>query len=60
MDREGMPRLTGHCRTKLSKTLIDDAAKLQWRKPEELKEDFGVDFQPGTVILPTLFISSYH
>jgi hypothetical protein len=40
--------------------LIDDAAKLQWRKPEELKEDFGVDFQPGTVILPTLFISSYH
>jgi hypothetical protein len=38
-------------RTKLSKGLADDASKVQWRKPEELKSDFGVDFQPGTVSL---------
>ena len=36
-------------RTKMSKGLVDDAVKLQWRKPEELKDDFGVDFYPGTV-----------
>ncbi|WVR05904.1 hypothetical protein IAU60_002930 [Kwoniella sp. DSM 27419] len=37
-------------RTKMSKGLIDDAEKLQWRKPEELKNDFGVDFHPGTSV----------
>jgi len=37
-------------RTKISKGLVDDASKLTWRKPEELKDDFGVDFHPGTVV----------
>ncbi|ORY32308.1 hypothetical protein BCR39DRAFT_523859 [Naematelia encephala] len=37
-------------RTKMSKGLVDDAEKLQWRKPEELKNDFKVDFQPGTSV----------
>jgi len=37
-------------RTKLSKGLVDDASKVQWRKPEELKEDFGVDFRPATSV----------
>ena len=35
----------------MSKALVDDAEKIQWRKPEELKSDFGVDFHPGTVSL---------
>jgi len=35
----------------MSKGLVDDPSKLEWRKPEELKNDFGVDFQPGTVSL---------
>jgi hypothetical protein len=33
----------------LSKGLADDASKVEWRKPQELKDDFGVDFHPGTV-----------
>ncbi|KAK8865946.1 hypothetical protein IAR55_001095 [Kwoniella newhampshirensis] len=37
-------------RTKMSKGLVDDAAKLQWRKPEELRDDFGVEFHPGTSV----------
>ncbi|ODO07253.1 flavoprotein [Cryptococcus wingfieldii CBS 7118] len=37
-------------RTKMSKGLVDDADKLQWRKPDELKDAFGVDFYPGTAI----------
>ncbi|WVQ70941.1 hypothetical protein IAR50_000466 [Cryptococcus sp. DSM 104548] len=37
-------------RTKMSKALVDDAAKLEWRKPDELKNDFGVDFHPGTSV----------
>lgn len=36
-------------RTKLSKALIDDEAKLQWRTPEMLKDEFKVDFKPATV-----------
>ncbi|WWC58706.1 uncharacterized protein I303_101250 [Kwoniella dejecticola CBS 10117] len=37
-------------RTKLSKGLLDNAEKAQWRKPEELKNDFGVDFHSGTSV----------
>lgn len=36
-------------RTKLSKALIDDETKLQWRTPEMLKDEFKVDFKPATV-----------
>lgn len=36
-------------RTKLSKALVDDENKLQWRTPEVLKNDFKVDFKPSTV-----------
>ncbi|KAL7419530.1 Apoptosis-inducing factor 1 [Cryptotrichosporon argae] len=37
-------------RTKMSKGLADDATKIQWRRPEELQQDFGVDFQPGVSV----------
>ncbi|KAI9635272.1 uncharacterized protein MKK02DRAFT_25715 [Dioszegia hungarica] len=37
-------------RTKLSKALVDDAEKLQFRTPEVLKNDFGVDFHSGTAV----------
>lgn len=37
-------------RTKLSKALIDDAEKVQWRTPEELKNDFGVDLHLSTTV----------
>ncbi|WVQ85561.1 hypothetical protein IAT38_007727 [Cryptococcus sp. DSM 104549] len=37
-------------RTKMSKGLVDAAEKLEWRKAAELKDDFGVDFQPGTSV----------
>lgn len=36
-------------RTKLSKALVDDEKKLEWRTPEVLKNDFKVDFKPATV-----------
>lgn len=39
-------------RTKLSKALIDDENKLQWRSPDVLKSDFKVDFKPATVSIP--------
>ncbi|UOH80174.1 hypothetical protein LQV05_002823 [Cryptococcus neoformans] len=35
-------------RTKMSKQLLDDVGKLQWRTPDELRDSFGVDFHPGT------------
>ncbi|KAK4688003.1 apoptosis-inducing factor 3, partial [Tremellales sp. Uapishka_1] len=37
-------------RTKMSKGLVDDAEKLQWRTPSELKDDFGVEFLSGTSV----------
>lgn len=37
-------------RTKLSKGLVDDAAKIQWRTPQELKDEFGVDVRLGTTV----------
>lgn len=33
----------------MSKTLLDDVQKLQWRTPDELRDSFGVDFHPSTV-----------
>ncbi|KAK6905738.1 hypothetical protein I203_106569 [Kwoniella mangroviensis CBS 8507] len=44
-------------RTKMSKGLVDNAEKLAWRKPEELKSDFGVDFHPGTSVTKVDFSS---
>jgi NADPH-dependent 2,4-dienoyl-CoA reductase/sulfur reductase-like enzyme len=38
-------------RTKLSKALITDAAKLAWRSEGELKNDFKVDLQLGTEVV---------
>lgn len=38
-------------RTKMSKGLVDDEGKLQWRSPEVLKNDFKVDFKSATVSL---------
>ncbi|EIW72762.1 hypothetical protein TREMEDRAFT_67043 [Tremella mesenterica DSM 1558] len=37
-------------RTKMSKGLVDDAEKLQWRSPQELRDDFGVTFKPATSV----------
>ncbi|KAL1410632.1 Apoptosis-inducing factor 1 [Vanrija albida] len=37
-------------RTKLSKGLVDDAAKIEWRTPEVLTNDFGVALQLGTSV----------
>lgn len=42
-----------HFRTKMSKTLLDDVQKLQWRTPDELRDSFGVDFHPSTVSKPS-------
>ncbi|ELU42680.1 flavoprotein [Rhizoctonia solani AG-1 IA] len=36
-------------RTKLSKALITDPSKIEFRKPEVLKERYGVNFRSGTV-----------
>jgi hypothetical protein len=33
----------------MSKGLADDASKLEWRKVDELRDEFGVDFHPSTV-----------
>ena len=42
----------------MSKALLDDVDKLQWRSPAELKDDFGVSFMPGTVspLIPRLYV----
>ncbi|WOO85261.1 Apoptosis-inducing factor 1 [Vanrija pseudolonga] len=37
-------------RTKLSKGLVDDATKVEWRTPEVLTNDFGVELQLGTSV----------
>ncbi|KZT42177.1 hypothetical protein SISSUDRAFT_1041805 [Sistotremastrum suecicum HHB10207 ss-3] len=37
-------------RTKLSKALITDASKLQWRTPEQLRTKFGVDLKTGVTV----------
>lgn len=34
----------------MSKGLVDDATKVQWRTPEELKNEFGVDLRLGTTV----------
>jgi hypothetical protein len=33
----------------MSKALVDDETKLQWRTAEELKSDFKVDYKSSTV-----------
>lgn len=37
-------------RTKLSKGLVTDTTKVQWRTPEELKNDFKVDLHTSTTV----------
>ncbi|KAH7339741.1 flavoprotein [Rhizoctonia solani] len=37
-------------RTKLSKALITDPSKIEFRKPEVLKERYGVNFRSGTIV----------
>ncbi|KAG8756174.1 hypothetical protein FRC12_010665 [Ceratobasidium sp. 428] len=37
-------------RTKLSKALITDPSKIEWRKPDVLKSRYGVNFRSGTVV----------
>ena len=37
-------------RTKLSKALITDAAKLEWRSQAELRSKYGVDLRLGTEV----------
>ncbi|CAE6416459.1 unnamed protein product [Rhizoctonia solani] len=37
-------------RTKLSKALITDPSKIEFRKPEVLKERYGVNFRSGTTV----------
>jgi len=37
-------------RTKLSKALITDPSKIEWRKADVLKEKYGVTFRSGTVV----------
>ncbi|OCH94795.1 hypothetical protein OBBRIDRAFT_788801 [Obba rivulosa] len=37
-------------RTKLSKALVTDAAKLEWRSAAELKAKYGVDLRTGTEV----------
>jgi apoptosis-inducing factor 3 len=59
-----MPPLTGACRsiadvihpstpfarTKLSKALVTDASKLQWRSPAELQSKYGVVLRTSTEV----------
>ncbi len=46
--------ITSDRRTKLSKGLIDDPAKLVWRKKEELEGTWGVKLVLGTVSQPPI------
>jgi hypothetical protein len=41
-------------RTKLSKALITDASKLEWRTPADLKIKYGTTLRVGTVGLPSI------
>ncbi|CAE6419832.1 unnamed protein product [Rhizoctonia solani] len=43
-------RENGYQGTKLSKALITDPSKIEFRKPEVLKERYGVNFRSGTVV----------
>ncbi|CCO29026.1 Apoptosis-inducing factor 3 [Rhizoctonia solani AG-1 IB] len=47
---ESLRELMNTCRTKLSKALITDPSKIEFRKPEVLKERYGVNFRSGTVV----------
>ncbi|QRW08078.1 apoptosis-inducing factor 1 [Ceratobasidium sp. AG-Ba] len=37
-------------RTKLSKALITDPSKIEWRSADVLRERYGITFRPGTVV----------
>lgn len=45
-------------RTKLSKALITDPSKLEWRTPADLKIKYGTSLRIGTVSLPCIFVLS--
>lgn len=45
-----------HLRTKLSKALITDASKLEWRTPADLKIKYGTVLRTGTVGLPSTLL----
>lgn len=46
-----------HFRTKLSKALITEASKLEWRTPADLKIKYGTTLRVGTASLPSVPIS---
>ncbi|KAG8746964.1 hypothetical protein FRC10_002763 [Ceratobasidium sp. 414] len=43
-------------RTKLSKALITDPSKIEWRTADALRDKYGVTFRPGTVRIPSMTI----
>jgi hypothetical protein len=47
-----------HLRTKLSKALITDVSKLEWRTPADLKIKYGTALRIGTVGLPSILLRS--
>jgi len=47
-----------HFRTKLSKALITDASKLEWRTAADLKIKYGTTLRIGTVGLPSILLLS--
>jgi hypothetical protein len=51
--------LTQLLRTKLSKALITDASKLEWRTPADLKIKYGTALRIGTVGLHPFPCSPY-
>ena len=49
----------GNCRTKLSKSLVTDVSKVEWRTAADLRIKFGVTLRTSTVrVSPTLLITS--
>jgi hypothetical protein len=48
----------GSSRTKLSKALITEASKLEWRTAADLKIKYGTTLRIGTVGLPSTHLLS--
>jgi hypothetical protein len=48
-----------YLRTKLSKALITDASKLEWRTPADLKIKYGTALRIGTVGLTSISCDLY-
>jgi hypothetical protein len=46
--------------TKLSKALITDASKIEWKSPADLKIKFGTTIRIGVVSISSRCISSTH